>query len=196
MIFTGKDKQQIDSLRKHIELLGGSLIKECTGGSIYYSLGHIDQIRISDHFGLKFGPFQIDIILKDNKYLCIYNRDFLTYDKISDVKQWISHMNFSINLFYIYLENSYDSEISNLKKSLNKKQNDIEHLEKTNKELSKQLKETTDKIIKRDKQIEDKKNQLKKASEYHNKCQELESQLKKQQEKLNRLWIMEAHMNE
>ena len=196
MIFEGKNKQQIDSLRTYIESLGGSLIKECSGGSIYYSLGHINQIRLSDHFGLKFSAFQIDIILKDNKFLCIYNRDFITYDKISEVKQWIYNMKFSINLFHMHIENSYDNEMANLRKSLNKKQNEIEHLEKVNKDLTKQLKESTDQIAKRDRQLEDKINKLIKASEWHNKCQELESKIKKQQEKINKLWIIEAHANE
>ena len=196
MIFEGKNKQQIDSLKEYIETLGGTLIKECTGGSIYYSLGYIEKLRLSDHFGLKFGAFQIDIILKNNKFLCIYNRDFLTYDKIADVKQWIYDMNFALNLFHMHIENSYDNEMSNLRKALNRKQNDIEHLEKVNKDLTKQLKESADQIAKRDRQLEDKVNKLIKASEYHNKCQELESQLKKQQEKLNRLWIIEAHANE
>ena len=196
MIFEGKNKQQIDSLREYIESLGGSLIRECIGGSIYYSLGYIEKIRLSDHFGLKFGPFQIDIILKNNKFLCIYNRDFLTYDKISDVKQWIYDMNFALNLFHMHIENSYDNEMANLRKSLNKKQNEIEHLEKVNKDLAKQLKESTDQIAKRDRQLEDKINKLIKASEWHNKCQELESKIKKQQEKINKLWIIEAHANE
>ena len=98
--------------------------------------------------------------------------------------------------FHMHIENSYDNEMSNLRKALNKKQNDIEHLEKVNKDLTKQLKESADQIAKRDRQLEDKINKLIKASEYHNKCQELESQLKKQQEKLNRLWIIEAHANE
>ncbi len=196
MVFEGKDKQQVDVLRKYIESLGGSLIKECTGGSIYYSLGHIECIRISDHFGLKFDAFKIDIILKDNKFVCIYNRDFLTFDKIAEVKQWIYDMKFALNLFHMHIENSYDNEMSNLRKALNRKQNDIEHLEKVNKDLNRQIKELTDQIAKRDRQLEDKTNKLIRASEYHNKCQELESQLKKQQEKLNLLWIIEAHANE
>ena len=196
MKLTGKAQEQARIIINYIESLGGSLIKECSGGSIYYSLGHIEKIRLSDHFGLKFGAFQIDIILKNNKFLCIYNRDFLTYDKIADVKQWICDMNFALNLFFIHIENSYDNEMSNLRKALNRKQNDIEHLEKVNKDLTKQIKESADQIIKRDRQLEDKTNKLIKASEWHNKCQELESQLKKQQEKLNKLWIIEAHANE
>ena len=179
MKFIGKQKTYVNQLVKYIELLGGKLEKECTGGSIYYSLGHLEKIRISDHFGLKFGTFQIDIIIKDNKYLCIYNRDFLQYDKISEVKQWIYDMNFAINLFYMHIENSYDNEMSNLRKALNRKQNDIEHLNKTIKNLTSQLKEASDQISKRDRQLEDKMNKLKRMTEYHNKCQELESQLKK-----------------
>ena len=196
MKLTGKTLEQAKIIINYIESLGGSLIKECSGGSIYYSLGHIEKIRLSDHFGLKFGAFQIDIILKNNKFLCIYNRDFLTYDKIADVKQWIYDMNFVLNLFYMHIENSYDNEMSNLRKALNRKQNDIEHLEKVNRELTKQLKESADQIAKRDRQLEDKTNKLIKASEWHNKCQELESQLKKQQEQLKKLWIIEAHANE
>ena len=196
MKLTGKTLEQAKIIINYIESLGGSLIKECSGGSIYYSLGHIEKIRLSDHFGLKFGAFQIDIILKNNKFLCIYNRDFLTYDKIADVKQWIYDMNFVLNLFYMHIENSYDNEMSNLRKALNRKQNDIEHLEKVNRDLTKQLKESADQIAKRDRQLEDKTNKLIKASEWHNKCQELESQLKKQQEQLKKLWIIEAHANE
>jgi len=196
MIFEGKDKQQVDVLRKYIESLGGSLIRECTGGSIYYSLGHIECLRISDHIGLKFDAFKIDIILKDNKFVCIYNRDFLTFDKIAEVKQWIYDMKFALNLFYMHIENSYDNEMSNLRKALNRKQNDIEHLEKINKDLTRQLKESSDQIAKRDRQLEDKTNKLIRASEYHNKCQELESQLKKQQEQLKELYIWKSHFND
>ena len=83
MIFEGKNKQQIDSLREYIESLGGSLIKECSGGSIYYSLGHIEKIRLSDHFGLKFGAFQIDIILKSLE-LYAYTFNFVCTQKKSE----------------------------------------------------------------------------------------------------------------
>ena len=196
MIFTGKQKQTVTLLRKYIESLGGSLIKECSGGSVYYSLDHIECIRISDHIGLKAGAFQFDIIIKDSQFLCIYNRDFKTFDKIADVKQFISDMQFTINLFYMHIENVYDGEMSNLRKAINRKQNDIEHLTKVNKELHKQISLNTQLIAKRDRQLEDKNNKLQRASEYHNKCQELESQIRKLQVQLNKLWIIEAHANE
>ena len=196
MGFEGKEKQQVDVLRKYIESLGGSLIREYTGGSIYYSLGHIETLRISDHIGLKTGAFKIDIILKDNQFLCIYNRDIKLYDKISEVKQFITDMNFALNLFYMHIENTYDNEMSNLRKALNKKQNEIEHLEKVNKDLTIELKEAKDQIAKRNRQLEDKTNKLIKASEWHNKCQELESQMNKVQDKLNLLYIIESHANE
>lgn len=196
MIFTGKQKQTVTLLRKYIESLGGSLIKECSGGSVYYSLDHIECIRISDHIGLKAGAFQFDIILKGQQFLCIYNRDFKLFDKIADVKQFISDMQFTINIFHMHIENSYDNEMSNLRKALNRKQNDIEHLTKVNKDLNHQINENIQTIAKRDRQLEDKNNKLRRASEYHNKCQELESQMRKMQVQLNKLWIIEAHANE
>jgi len=196
MIFTGKQKQTVTLLRKHIESLGGFLIRECSGGSIYYVLDHIECIRISDHIGLKTGPYQFDIILKDNQFLCIYNRDFKIFDKIAEVKQFISDMKFTINLFYMHINTAYDGEMTNLRKALNRKQNEIEHLIKENKELKKNINLNIQTIAKKDRQLEDKVNKLMKMTEYHNECQSLRSELNKAQKKLNLLYIIESHANE
>jgi len=179
MKFQGKDKKQVTLICKYIESLGGELIKECPGGSIYYKLNHIERIRISDHIGLKCNIYNFDIILKDNKFLCIYYRDFIMFETIDEVKLFISNMNFSINTFYHHLENTTGDEIKTLRKESNSRQNKIEQLQKENKKLKSELEKSNQAIAKRDRQLEDKMNKLTKMTEYHNRCQELESQLNK-----------------
>lgn len=193
MIFTGKQKQIATLLKKYIESLGGSLIKECSGGSMYFVLDHIECIRISDHIGLRAGPYQFDIILKDNQFLCIYNRDFKIFDKIAEVKQFISNMKFSINLFHMYINNAYDNEMSNLRKALNRKQNEIERLTKENKNLKQVINQNVQLLAKRDRQLEDKTNKIQKMSKYHNKCQTLESEIRKIDEQLKDWYIYRSH---
>lgn len=136
-----REKEYISQLTKYIESQGGFLIKECSGGSIYYSLGKIERLRISDHTSLKSGIYQLDIILKDNYFICIYHRDIKIYQKIEEVKQWISDMRFAIDLFSLFIESNINEEITKLRKELNVKQNKINHLMKENKDLKKQISE-------------------------------------------------------
>lgn len=196
MKFEGQEKEYVDQIINHIESLGGNLIKECKGGSIYYSLGHIEHIRISDHISLKSGINKLDIILKDNQFICIYHRDIKILSKVIEVKQWIEDMKFSIGLFSMYLEDNIDKEVVKLKKEINIKINKIEQLTKENKDLHRKVDENNKSLAKKDRQLEDKINKLIRANEWHNKWQELESENKKLQKQLKELYIWKSHFND
>ena len=189
MKFKDKEKEYISKIIEYIESRGGSLIKECKGGSVYYALGNIKCIRISDHISLKYDIDKIDIILKENKFICIYYRDIKIYENILEVNQWINDMNFSIGLFLIHLEDNVDKEVARLQKESNSRQSKIDQLNKEIKELKKQI-DTDKKLInKLNGQLEDKTNKLLNASKYHNRCQELESDNKKLLDKIELLEI-------
>lgn len=196
MKFEGQEKEYVDQIINHIESLGGNLIKECKGGSIYYSLGRIERIRISDHISLKSGINKLDIILKDNQFICIYYRDIKILSKVIEVKQWIEDMKFSIDLFSMYLEDNIDKEVTKLKKEINIKINKIEQLTKENKDLHRKVDENNKSLAKKDRQLEDKINKLIRANEWHNKYQESESENKKLQKQLKELYIWKSHFND
>lgn len=105
-------------LYNYVEELGGELFKVCDTNSTYYMIGDI-KVRFSDHIGHNKGFKNIDIVFKDNYFLCVYEVDFKIFHKISDVKKWISNIIFSIKQFQIYIINYHKSNNCEVTSKLN-----------------------------------------------------------------------------
>ena len=210
MKLTGKAREQVRIIIKHIESLGGKLQKECPGGSIYCSLNAIRQIRISDHIALKGDIDRIDVIIQQEKnsfkYVCIYYRNMVIYDNIGKVKQWIENLEFAIKIVLMNMatnsminKRDYEEQIDKLKKEITLKENKAIEYKKKIEEL-KNIKNNYDNVVHEanvSKQVNKKlREKIDNLTKYHNMWQTVVSENNKLKKQLKQFYIYKSHFND
>lgn len=129
-------------LYKYVESLGAVHHKDCDTGSTYYKIDKL-KIRFSDHIGLAASIHNIDILLKNNQFVCVFYRDFRIFNQISEVKEWISNILFTTRIFNDYDKNRLNSTVSPQcsKSDEEKYKEQITNLNNQIKNLKKKIKE-------------------------------------------------------